>query len=274
VIGGGPSRISPTAHYTGYVWARNGLSHPELVTAEGRVLFEAVRPTMIASRLLGGGQLEPYLLARHRAIDVLLETAIESGEVSQVLEVACGMSPRGWRFAERYGERITYVEADLPGMADRKRQALERIGTLGEHHRVATVDATSDERFGALLDEFDRQAGLAIVTEGLTGYLSPPLLDGLWRRFARGLSRFPAGRYLSDLHVGEEASPVVAGFSLVLSAFVRGRVHLHYGTAREAEEALRACGFAEARLRRAASLAPERRGPGAGLAYIIDASIK
>ena len=24
--------ISPTAHYTGYVWARNGLSHPELET--------------------------------------------------------------------------------------------------------------------------------------------------------------------------------------------------------------------------------------------------
>ncbi len=29
--------ISPTAHYTGYVWARNGLSHPELETLEGRV---------------------------------------------------------------------------------------------------------------------------------------------------------------------------------------------------------------------------------------------
>ncbi len=32
--------ISPTAHYTGQVWARNGLSHPRLGTREGRVLFE------------------------------------------------------------------------------------------------------------------------------------------------------------------------------------------------------------------------------------------
>ena len=31
--------ISPTAHYTGYVWARNGLSHPSLETAQGRLLF-------------------------------------------------------------------------------------------------------------------------------------------------------------------------------------------------------------------------------------------
>jgi O-methyltransferase involved in polyketide biosynthesis len=266
--------ISPTAHYTGYVWARNGLSHPELETVEGRVLFEAVRPAMISSRLLGGPQLEPYLLARHRAIDIRLESAIESGEVSQVLEVACGMSPRGWRFAERYGSRITYVEADLPAMAQRKRRALERIGTLGAHHRVSAVDATSDERFSALLDEFDATQGLAILTEGLTGYLTPEQLDALWHRFAAGLDRFPAGRYLSDLHVGEEASPVVAGFALVLSLFVRGRVHLHYGTPAEAEAALRSAGFATARLRRAASLAPEHRGPGAELAYIIDASTK
>ena len=38
--------ISPTAHYTGAVWARNGLSHPALATAEGRVLFGALQPTM------------------------------------------------------------------------------------------------------------------------------------------------------------------------------------------------------------------------------------
>jgi len=34
-------RIGPTAHYTGYVWARNGLSHPELNTTEGRILFDS-----------------------------------------------------------------------------------------------------------------------------------------------------------------------------------------------------------------------------------------
>ena len=91
-------RISPTAHSTGYVWARNGLSHPELATREGRVLFEALQPAMLASRATGGPTLESYLLARHRAIDALLERAIEAGEVSQVIEVAGGLSPRGWRF--------------------------------------------------------------------------------------------------------------------------------------------------------------------------------
>jgi hypothetical protein len=51
-------------------------------------------------------------------------------------------------------------------------------------------------------------------------------------------------------------------------------VHLHYGTAEQAEDELRAAGFGTAELRRATSLAPEVTGPGADLVYIIDASIK
>src|SRR5690348_6965545 len=137
--------ISPTAHYTGYVWARNGLSHPGLETREGRILYETLRPTMLASRALGGPSLEAYLLARHRALDELLERAISEHGVSQVVEVAAGLSPRGWRFSQRHGERLTYLEADLPAMAERKRRALERIGSLSEHHRVAALDALRDD---------------------------------------------------------------------------------------------------------------------------------
>jgi len=75
-------RVGPTAHYTGYVWARNGLSHPELETREGRLLFDSLQPAMLASRALGGPTLEAYLLARHRAIDALLERAIDAGRVA------------------------------------------------------------------------------------------------------------------------------------------------------------------------------------------------
>ncbi len=168
-------RIGPTAHYTGYVWARNGLSHPELATAEGRVLFEALQPAMIVSRAAGSATLEAYLLARHRAIDARLERAIERGEVTQVIEVACGLSPRGWRFAKRYGDHLDYVEADLPDMAARKRAALDRLGSLGDRHRVREVDALRDDygpgSLAAIAAELDHGHGLAIITEGLLGYL-------------------------------------------------------------------------------------------------------
>jgi O-methyltransferase involved in polyketide biosynthesis len=272
-------RIGPTAHYTGYVWARNGLSHPELETIEGRILFDSLQPAMIASRLAGGPTLEAYLLARHRAIDALLDSAIERGEVGQVVAVACGLSPRGWRFARRYGQNIVYVEADLPEMAARKRRALERMDSLGEHHRVREVDALrADDGPGtlaAIAAELDPDRGLAIITEGLLGYISTDAVDGIWRRFARTLSRFPLGRYISDLHLGGSVTAEVRVFRLLLSAFVRGRVYLHFSDAREAEAALASAGFASAEVRPALDVigAGDDGGRQGRLANILEASI-
>jgi O-methyltransferase involved in polyketide biosynthesis len=269
------SRISPTAHYTGYVWARNGLSHPELETVEGRMLFEALRPPMVVSGLLGRGTLESYLLTRHGAIDARLERAIEDGRVGQVIEVACGLSPRGLRFSRRYGGRLTYVEADLPGMVERKRAALERIGSLSDRHRVAEVDALRDESLAAVADTLDRDQGLAIVTEGLLGYLEHDAVTGIWRRFARALGGFARGVYISDIHIGELQNAQVRAFRLLLSAFVRGRVHLHFGTEQEVVAALGEAGFASAEVRRAADVVGgEIRDPAGRLAHILEARAK
>jgi O-methyltransferase involved in polyketide biosynthesis len=272
----GPDAISPTAHYTGEVWLRNGLSHPLLGTIEGRVLFDALAPAMVASRLTGGPSLQPYLLARHRAIDARLERAISDGRITQVIEVAAGMSPRGWRLAQRHGDRLTYVEADLPAMAARKRRALQRIGTLSDHHRVVDLDALRDSgplSLAAVAGELDADDGLAILTEGLLGYLPSDAVDALWRRFAQTLDGFSAGVYLSDLHLGSVQSPVIWAFRQALGAFVRGRVHLHFEGAQAAEAALRDCGFARARVRPAAELVdPAPDGRGARLAHILEAT--
>ena len=245
----GSDSISPTAHYTGYVWSKNGLSHPALTTTEGWVLFNSLEPMMLASRTVGGPSLERYLLARHRAIDARLEHAIEQDGVRQVIEVAAGMSPRGWRFSERFGDRLTYIEADLPAMAGRKRRALEEAGSLSERHQVRDFDALQDD--GPLsLDELvaglDPRAGLVIITEGLLGYLSPEDVKALWRRFAAALSTFATGRYLSDLHLGDVQGPEVKVFRALLAAFVRGGVYLHFDNDQQAVARLRAAGFASA----------------------------
>lgn len=248
------SSISPTAHYTGHVWVRNGLSHRELATREGPILFHALQPTVIAGRLLGAPHLEQLLLARHRMIDELLQSAIEAG-ISQVVEVACGMSPRGWRFAERYRDEVVYVEADLPAMAARKRLALERIGSLGDSHRVVELDALADDgplSLAALAETLDPQRGLALITEGLLTYLDDESVLAVWRRFARVGRRFSGLRYLSDLSLTEERSSVPERvFYGLLSAFVRGRVYRHFETPDAAVGALRRAGFDHARLHRA-----------------------
>jgi O-methyltransferase involved in polyketide biosynthesis len=271
--------ISPTAHYTGYVWARNGLSHPGLQTLEGRVMFESLRPLNAVSAALGGPSLESYLLARHRAIDALLDQAIEQHGVTQVIEVAAGLSPRGWRFTQRYGDRLTYIEADLPGMTARKRRALERMGSLNDRHRVVEVDALRDtgpNSISAPASKLDRESGLAIITEGLLAYLDTDAVDGIWRRFARTLSGFASSRYISDLHLGSVQNAQIRAFRAALSVFVRGQVHLHFDNAQQAEGALRDAGFAIAKLYRASDVpgveaASDRGGR---LAHILEASTR
>lgn len=256
--------ISPTAHYTGYVWYRHGLSHPGLVTPEGRALYHAMRPLNFGSRRLGGPTLEGFLLARHRAIDALLDQAIESGAVSQVIEVAAGLSPRGWDFARRYGKRIHYIEADLPHMAQRKRQRLAAAGLETPQHRVVALDALADDgelSLAALAQSLDPEQGLAIITEGLLNYFDTAAVRGMWRRFATVLKSFKKGVYFSDLHLASDNhSAQTRAFGRLLGGFVRGRVHLHFGSVAEAETALRRRGFGTARL-----MAPEPQAMARGV---------
>jgi O-methyltransferase involved in polyketide biosynthesis len=275
----GPDAIGPTAHYTGHVWGRNGLSHPELATIEGSVLFNALAPAMTASRILGGPSLEGLLLARHRIIDDLLTRAIEEGRVSQVIEVACGMSPRGWRFTQQYGERLMYVEADLPDMAARKRRALERIGSLGDSHRVVDVDALRDDGPQSLADaasHLDPQRGLAIITEGLLTYFDHDDVLSMWRRFARELQRFSSGVYIADVRLGGSDRPASdRTFQAVLSAFVWRQVHVHCDGEEDALEALRAAGFRQATVHRGdrhQAAGEARDDPAASRIHVIEAA--
>jgi O-methyltransferase involved in polyketide biosynthesis len=275
--GEGSGSVSPTAHYTGETWVKNGLSHPELATWQGRALHRALALPLAGSKAVGGPTLEGLLLARHRIIDSRLEDLIEAG-VGQVIEVACGMSPRGWRFSERYGDRLTYIEADLPAMAQRKRAALERMGSLSDRHRVAELDVLVDGGPGsleALTETLDPAQGLAIVTEGLLTYLDDDTVDALWARFARVLGGFSKGSYLSDLRFARRDRGVPErAFDAILSAFVRERVHAYRGDETTAEAALRDAGFARAQLHRGdehPAAGEARDDPGAGVVCIIEA---
>jgi O-methyltransferase involved in polyketide biosynthesis len=254
------------------------MSSPELTTGLGRLLYGASRPMNALSSVVGGPTLEQFLLARHRLIDHLLEEAIRAGRVSQVLEIACGMSPRGLRFSRRHGSAITYVEADLPAMAARKREALSEAGSLGPHHRVAEIDALADSgpaSVGAVTSDLDTGSGLAVLTEGLIAYLDQDGVLGLWRRVAEALARFQDGLYLADMHLGAENSGLATeAFLLGLGVFVRGRVQLHFDTAGEAEDALHQAGFGRATLHRPLDFADriDVSGRGAQLVRVVEAS--
>src|SRR2546423_6101680 len=127
-------QISPTAHYTGYVWFAHGHSHEAFATRTGRLMYQALRAPNVAAHALGLPTLEGMLLARHRLIDLRLQQAIDAGEISQVIEVACGLSPRGWRFRPKYGE-LPYIEARPPRQLAPKPGGLAQPRRQDPHHR-------------------------------------------------------------------------------------------------------------------------------------------
>jgi O-methyltransferase involved in polyketide biosynthesis len=272
-VGGGSQRISPTTLYTAEVWARHRLAPPELRTGAGRALHLGLTPVNALGRRAFGVSLEPFLIARHRGIDALLTAAIDAGEVGQVVEVAAGLSPRGWRLHQRYGSTICYIETDLPEMAARKQAALRRAGGLDEFHRVEPLDATLPSGPGslaALLAGLDPERGTAIISEGLLNYLRRDALLAMWARFATALAGFRHGRYYSDLHLDNRSSVPIHVFTLALSAFVRGRVELHFSSTAEVEHNLRATGFACARIRPGNECIPDPL-PGAELVHLFEA---
>ncbi len=240
------SRISPTAHYTGTIWARAGLSHPALSGALSPTLFYLARPVLWAARpLLGGLSLDGALLKRHQVVEARLEAAIAERGVRQVVEIAAGLSARGLRVSARHD--LPYIEGDLPGMAARKRAALD--GVRGPRHHVVSLNALLDQGPESLVEAtaglLDPTQPVAVITEGLLLYLPRAQVEALWARIARFLGGFPSGVYLTDL-ISKDALtrfPLVGAFFGMLSVVARGKVAAHYGSPDEAAAVLRAAGF-------------------------------
>jgi O-methyltransferase involved in polyketide biosynthesis len=219
-------------------------------------MFYALQgPMRVASLSTGGVTLETLLMQRHLIIDQLLDEAIDSGQIGQVVEVACGVSGRGHRLASRHRDKeLIYVEGDLPPMATLKRRMLARVPGRSPNHHVVALDALASEGpstiAAAVSPLLDPARGTALVTEGLLSYFPRHLVDGMWGRFVDLLGGFPHGLYLSDIHFEDalHGRRLIRAFRFMLSTFARGRVHLHFREQDGLKQALRLAGFDEVRV--------------------------
>ena len=242
------ARISPTALYTGQVWQRSGRSIPELKSLPASALHMALAPSMFFSKSFGGPTMEDFLLARHDLIDHHLTELIESNQITQIIEIAAGLSPRGSRFVERYGDKITYIEADLPAMVAQKKKLLAQRLLSCPNHQIKVVDAFAEhgtDSLEGLVKQLDPKQGLVIVTEGLLNYFDRDAVQALWARISQTLSQFKCGFYLSDIHLkGQNGDALAQIFVTGLSVFVRGKVHLHFETAGHLQMSMEKLGLA------------------------------
>ncbi|WP_166260884.1 class I SAM-dependent methyltransferase [Marinobacter salicampi] len=243
--------ISFTALYTGAVWHQNGLSDDSLATTQGRLLYHLMSPFEAASRLVAGGNLRTFLLQRHLIIDHLIHKAIADQGITQIIEIACGMTPRGLRLRQRY-PLLHVVEADLPDMAARKALRLLATDRLSQYHQVTPIDilATRGEYTLETVVErvLDPAKPFIVVTEGLTSYFSLDVISGFWRRLAGVMAKHPGSVYLSESYL-KPRQPLIRGgldaCAQVLGAMTRSQVSFHFSDSDETKRHIEAQGFPE-----------------------------
>ena len=247
------SSISFTALYTGHCWVANGLSAEPFRTRMGAFYYHSLAPFEALGKKLVGGNIRTFLVQRHLLIDHLVRQAVENEGVTQVLEIACGLTPRGYRFMREYPE-LDYLEADLPDMAARKQRLLETLPETEPRPRVLPINVfategelSPDHVFGQL----DRSKPVLVITEGLVNYFDTDTISGFWKRLSALLEGFPKGIYLTDNYPMYHDHPFYRTMTVLrrmLGSVSRSSVSFHFGSDEEAREHMQAMGFNRVRI--------------------------
>jgi O-methyltransferase involved in polyketide biosynthesis len=242
------SSISFTALYTGQVWWANGLSAPGFSTRLGSFYYHALSPFEYLGGKVVGGNIRTFLLQRHQMMDHLARQAVEEHGVTQILEIACGLSPRGTRFVADY-PWLHYVEADLPDMAQRKRALLDQQGRDSSRHEVVDCNILALDTEDALekvLARLDLSQPVLVITEGLVNYFNLETISGFWSRLALALKAFPRGIYLTDnypLYYDMPFYRTLKTLGALLGSVSRSDVTFHFGSDDEARAVFEEAGF-------------------------------
>jgi len=234
------SRISISAHYTGYVWYKNGLSDPRYVTPLGRLSNVLFSPVNGLLKVMAGAHIDTFLLQRHLMLDHLLCQLIENEGVEQVVELASGLSPRGFRLTEKYPQ-ISYLETDLPDMAAHKAQLLNKLNRPTRHgvRSCNILEADGPDSIASVLNELDPTKKVIVITEGLVNYFPLPVIREVWSRLAKNLKRFPDAYYLTDLYPNLTEHPsyrYVKMAQKMVGVLTRGEWPLHYNNDQEIKD--------------------------------------
>ncbi|WP_180182660.1 class I SAM-dependent methyltransferase [Acinetobacter sp. YH01020] len=239
--------ISFTAHYTGYIWYSMGISHPVFATRKGKFLARLVHPLESWAEKNVGGSMRSTLKQRHAMIDQHLDQFITQHPQLQVLEIACGLSPRGWNFRTKHPE-IDYRELDLPDMAKIKTQALKQIDPHAPE--VLTGDIFTQD-FERIFQSFDPERPLVVISEGLINYFDQTLLNKLLQGITEYGASFQELHYLTDIYpepVKNRLARFIWASSKLLKVMSRSAFTFHFQSPAELQQFFTHTGFEEVKV--------------------------
>ena len=234
--------ISFTAHYTGYIWYSMGISHPVFATSKGKFLAKVLHPLESWAEKHVGGSMRTTLKQRHSIIDDQLTQLIQQHPDLQILEIACGLSPRSWNFRQKFPQ-ITYRELDLPDMAKIKTQALQKLDS--EAPEVLTADIFTHD-FEKNFHTFDSKRPLVIISEGLINYFDKTLLNKLLQGMTEYGQDFTELHYLTDIYpepVKNKLANFIWSSSKLLKIMSRSSFTFHFINPQQVQSFFSHAGF-------------------------------
>lgn len=161
--------ISPTAKLVAHLRAKTDIPYSEKIDklCEAGKTFED---------LFGKNESLVWMSAmielRYKSLSKLLEKEMSNKGISQVLELACGVQPRG--LITSSDSEITYIETDLPKIAVEKKTLVRELDpkALGrDNYHIESLNVLDDENLRGVVSRLKKD-GVVIINEGLLPYLS------------------------------------------------------------------------------------------------------
>lgn len=195
-------KISPTAIFVAYLRTFTDIPFAKEMAEQSEA--EKTFRELAGDRSNALVRLAPYWEARYK----LTNRIIHLHSITQILEVAAGLSPRGLAFTE--SDDIVYVVTDLPQILSQLKSMTNNILTrMGKHRRnlyFAAANALDLDGLTKAAAHFTPERAIAVVTEGLFSYLNAILLTDCGGSVLVATARTQASRLQSPNWISQSPS--------------------------------------------------------------------
>ena len=168
----GYEKISPTAWGVAYHRVLSDIKYAKEIFDQLEKLQKTTDPIEIEyMERTKSSKITPQLEARY----MLINRLYNENKTNQILEIASGLSPRGLEMTDG-DPSLTYIEVDIPSMAECKRCLLEKLFKSNvinprPNLYIENGDALDKESLMAVTERFKNEP-ITIINEGLLRYMN------------------------------------------------------------------------------------------------------
>jgi O-methyltransferase involved in polyketide biosynthesis len=152
-----------------------------------------------------------------------LDKIIRDYRPTQIVELACGYSPRGLILTQK-NPKIAYIETDFSSVIEKKQEIINSLVKMGKvkkrkNHHLVPLDSLEGNFFEKLKPFLSKNKKTLVIAETLTSYLNEEEHNHLVKSIEKLLGKFKESAYLSH-----ESNKMLSGVLGKLLLFYRDRV--------------------------------------------------